>query len=136
MMTPHTSTLLEEFSAGTLEKRDALLDRLRSVARRTPFRRRRSLRGYALPRAGLLQRRDDETVTELPGPVERGLAVAVARIHVGARLQKSLYNSDILILRCDGQQQRRHPSSIPGIHVCARVYQGLDQCRRSRGSRP
>src|SRR5262249_22561211 len=64
MMTPHTSTLLEEFGAGTLQERDALLDRVRGIPRPAPVRRGRSLIGRPLRRAGLLQRRNHRTAAE------------------------------------------------------------------------
>jgi len=101
MMTPHTSALFEEFGAGTLQERDALLDRLRGIPRRTPVRRGRSLIRYAFPRAGPFERGDHRTAAEFLGPIERRLAAHAARVDVRARLQKNPHNNEILALRCD-----------------------------------
>src|SRR5262249_35788188 len=136
MMTPHTSALFEEFGAGTLQERDALLDRLRGIPHRTPIRRGRSLIGSSGLGAGLFQRRDHWTATELLGPIERRLAARAASVYIRARLQKNLHHSDVLVLRCDREHQRRHPLNILCIHVCARVYQSADEFRRSSGSGP
>src|SRR5438874_2348625 len=119
MMTPHTSTLLEELGAGTLQERDALLHSLRGIPRRTPVRRGRSLIRYAFPRAGPFERGDHRTAAEFLGPIERRLAAQAARVDVRARLQKTPYDSEILVVRCDREHQRRYPLNILCIHVCA-----------------